>query len=105
MLGTLAGLMPVVALTQPLNALAFVMDGCLYGVQGFALAARAMLAACVPAGALMLAGASAAASSHSADLQLSGVWAGLATLMVMRFATLYVPLRAGAPPFDKLRED
>ena len=97
--------MPVVALTQPLNALAFVMDGCIYGVQGFAHAARAMLAACLPAGALMLATASAAGASHSADLQLGGVWAGLATLMAMRFATLYLPLRTGAPPFDELRED
>lgn len=38
-------LLPFVLLTQPLNALAFTLDGVLYGVQGFAWAAKAMLLA------------------------------------------------------------
>lgn len=37
-------LLPFVLLTQPLNALAFTLDGVLYGVQGFAWAAQAMVA-------------------------------------------------------------
>lgn len=36
-------LLPFVLLTQPLNALAFTLDGVLYGVQGFAWAAKGML--------------------------------------------------------------
>ena len=97
--------------TQPLNALAFLMDGVLYGVGGFAYAARAMTWACLPACATMLAGSrllglgsGAADAAAAADGQLLAVWGGLGCLMLLRFGTLYVPLLARRPPFDALWE-
>ena len=92
-------------LTQPLNALAFLSDGVLYGVGGFAYAAGAMLAACLPAGAAMLLGARLSAGmapGAAADGQLIAVWVGLALLMLGRFLSIAVPLAAARPPFDKL---
>jgi hypothetical protein len=93
--------------TQPLNALAFLMDGVLYGLPGgFAFAAKAMALACVPAGAVMLAGSRLAAQLPAvavADGQLAAVWAGLGTLMLLRFATLFIPLLSTLPPFDHLK--
>jgi hypothetical protein len=49
-------LMPIVAFTQPLNALAFVMDGVLYGAGGFKYASGVMLLCATPSLALMFAG-------------------------------------------------
>ena len=44
-LGALRSVWPFVVLTQPLNALAFVLDGVVYGLpRGFAFAARVRLA-------------------------------------------------------------
>ena len=91
--------------TQPLNALAFLMDGVLYGCGGFQFAAVAMTAACIPALAAMLAGtrlAAGLAPAAALDGQLAAVWLGLGYLMLLRFATLYIPLRMRRPPFDKL---
>lgn len=82
------------------------MDGILYGMPGgFAYAAAAMMAACLPAGAVMLAGSRLAARlplPAAFDAQLAAVWAGLATLMALRFLTLFIPLLRRSPPFDKL---
>lgn len=88
-----------------MNALAFVADGVLYGVGGFRYAAAAMVAACLPAAAIMLLGAWLAArlgGGAALDAQLLGVWAGLAVLMLGRLLTIYVPLVTRRPPFDKL---
>lgn len=88
-----------------MNALAFLADGVLYGVGGFAYAVGAMIAACLPAGAAMLLGARLAggmAPSAAADAQLAAVWVGLGLLMLGRFLTIYAPLLARRPPFDKL---
>jgi hypothetical protein len=49
-------LMPIVAVTQPLNALAFLMDGVLYGAGGFKYASGVMLLCATPSLALMFAG-------------------------------------------------
>eukprot|EP00775_Hariotina_reticulata_P009516 gene9516-9681_t len=49
-------LMPVVAVTQPLNALAFVMDGVLYGAGGFKYASGVMLICATPSLGLMFLG-------------------------------------------------
>lgn len=90
-------------LTQPVNALAFLADGILYGVGGFGYAALAMVLACIPAAAAMLAGSQLAASGPAAlDGQLQAVWAGLAVLMALRFATIYLPLQLRRWPFDRL---
>lgn len=90
-------------LTQPVNALAFLADGILYGVGGFAYAALAMVLACIPAAAAMLAGSRLAASSAAAmDGQLQAVWVGLAVLMSLRFFTIWLPLQLRRWPFDRL---
>ncbi len=93
-------------LTQPLNSLAFLMDGVLYGAGGYRYAALAMLASCVPAATAMLGAAQLTGSPglalDPADAQLLGVWAGLGILMLGRFATIYLPLQQRRHPFDKL---
>jgi len=97
-------LLPAVIATQPLNALAFTLDGVLYGVNGFKYAAGAMIASALPAVAAMLLGMQAAgALGWTFDGRLLVVWGGLALLMFLRFATIMVPLRNLWPPFDKLR--
>ena len=92
--------------TQPVNALAFLADGVLYGVGGFGYAALAMVAAVLPAGGVMLLGSRWAASlpaGAAADVQLAAVWVGLALLMLLRWATVWLPLMLRAPPFDQLQ--
>lgn len=49
-------LMPIVAVTQPLNALAFVLDGVLYGAGGFKYASAVMLVCAAPSLGLMFMG-------------------------------------------------
>lgn len=95
-------------LTQPINALAFLADGILYGVGGFGYAAVAMFLACIPAGGAMLlfsrimASQLAAGSSAALDVQLQSVWVGLSLLMLLRFLTIWLPLSLRRWPFDKL---
>lgn len=86
--------------TQVLNALAFVADGVLYGVGGYAYAAGAMALSASAAVATMLVGSQLATS---ASAQLGAVWAGLGVLMAMRFLTIGVPFWAGRGPFQQLR--
>lgn len=98
-------LLPAVVATQPLNALAFALDGVLYGVGGFGHAARAMAVAAAPAAGVMLVGWRVAGDAGlGADAQLLAIWAGLATLMAGRFLTIYLPLKGGRAPFEQLRE-
>lgn len=90
-------------LTQPINALAFLADGILYGVGGFGYAAVAMVLACLPAGSVMIIGSRLASGSTAAlDSQLQAVWLGLALLMLLRFLTIWLPLQLRRWPFDKL---
>lgn len=92
-------------LTQPLNALAFVVDGILYGVSGYAHAARAMVTAALPAIAIMVGGTQWAGGVANSDGTLLAVWAGLAAFMAGRFLTIFVPLVRRQPPFDVLHEE
>jgi putative MATE family efflux protein len=100
-------LMPVVAATQPVNALAFVLDGVLYGAGGFRFAAVQMFACAVPAVAVMAVPLVVAggASSSSAATRLAFVWAGLALLMAGRAASIAAALWAGVGPFKGLLSD
>lgn len=98
-LGLIAAIWPWVVLSQPINALAFVWDGVLYGANGFRYAAAAMVMCAVPAVACMFAGLRFPASGTA---QLTWVWAGLIVLMAMRILTLWIPYRTHSPPFDKL---
>jgi len=102
-LRTLSCLLPAVIATQPINSLAFTLDGILYGVRGFGFAAMSMVLAAAPSIAVMLLGAHfAAAAGLRADGQLFAVWGGLALLMTLRLATIYGPLQSRRPPFDQL---
>jgi hypothetical protein len=94
-------IMPIIAATQPINSLAFLMDGIIYGVNGYSYAAVSMFFSAVPASAVMILGSRAVGT---ADGQLLAIWWGLAILMGLRFVSTYVPLRLRRPPFDVLRE-
>lgn len=98
-LGLIAAIWPWVALSQPINSLAFVWDGILYGANGFKFAAKAAVLCAVPAVACMFCGLRFPSSGTA---QLAWVWAGLILLMVMRIASLWIPYRRRLPPFDKL---
>jgi Na+-driven multidrug efflux pump len=94
---------PLQVLTQPLNALAFLMDGILYGAGGFGYAAVAMAAAALPALLVMRAGASLAGGDSAA--QLLAVWAGLGSVMALRWLTIFVPYQLKLGPFRVFEAD
>lgn len=87
---------------QPINALAFVWDGILYGTGKFSYGAVAMGAAAVPSIALMEVGARVWAHGDP-DLALVSVWLGLALLMLLRWLGLAAPYRLRAGPFKCFR--
>lgn len=95
-LAAISAIYPWVFLTQPINALAFVWDGVLYGVNGFKYAAKAMIVCAAPAASCMLLGLHAG----NYDAQLTAVWLGLTLLMVLRCLTIYIPFRLRKRPFD-----
>ena len=98
-------LIPVVIFTQPINALAFALDGVLYGVNGFKYAAVSMLMAAVPAiGVMFLGSRMAVELGFGLQGQLFAAWSGLAVVMTLRFVTIAKPLVEGQAPFDKLRK-
>jgi len=96
-LAGISAIYPWVILTQPINALAFVWDGVLYGCNGFKYAAKAMAVCAAPAVSCMLLGLEFAGDY---DAQLTSVWLGLSLLMVMRCLTIYIPYRLRRSPFD-----
>ncbi|DBA99785.1 TPA: hypothetical protein ACH3X3_012329 [Trebouxia sp. C0006] len=96
-LAGISAIYPWVILTQPINALAFVWDGVLYGCNGFKYAAKAMAVCAAPAVSCMLLGLE---FSGDYDVQLTSVWLGLSLLMVMRCLTIYIPYRLRRSPFD-----
>jgi Na+-driven multidrug efflux pump len=108
-LALVAWVLPLVIVTQPINAMAFVWDGALYGVGGFKFASVAMAAAALPAMGVMLGGerllgavAGPAAGGSLAQAQLTCVWAGLGLLMALRALSIWLPYRLRLPPFRKL---
>lgn len=97
-------LLPVLVFTQPLNALAFTMDGILYGFKnGFSYAAKAMAMSFALPVLLMAVGHEYVLQSdmYSNDTMLYIVWGGLSLLMLMRFLTIYIPLKLKREPFDQ----
>jgi putative MATE family efflux protein len=104
-LAAAALVMPAVVATQPLNSLAFVLDGALFGAGGFRFASVAMAAAAAPAVALMALGAGAAAGAGAApaDAALMAVWAGLTLLMAIRAGAIALPLHLRGGAFRALR--
>lgn len=79
---------PVVALLQPLNGFVFVGDGIYMGAERFPYLAKAMLLAAGGAAAILL-------LVQPMEWGLSGVWAGITVLMVLRTLTLAVPYLRG----------
>jgi putative MATE family efflux protein len=102
-LAAAALVMPAVVATQPLNSLAFVLDGALFGAGGFRFASVAMAAAAAPAVAVMALGTGAAVGAAPADAALLAVWAGLTLLMALRTLAIAVPLRLRRGAFRALR--
>lgn len=113
-LALVAAIMPFVVVTQPLNAMAFIWDGVLFGVGGFQYASGAMALCALPAVALMLHGdvlvgwldrVVGLAGQASAPPELLLVWAGLSLLMALRVLTIYVPYLLHKGPFRQLFKD
>eukprot|EP00898_Chlorokybus_atmophyticus_P005068 jgi/Chlat1/5562/Chrsp369S00847 len=77
-LAAISTIMPVVALTMPLNTIAFTWDGALFGTEDFGFSAIAMIVAAVPAVAWML--------MTTGTQRLMGIWGGLAMFMAIRAA-------------------
>ena len=75
------GVFPFVAAMQPLNALVFVWDGILMGAEDFRYLAQAMLLSAAGAAAVLL-------LVVPMGWGLTGVWWGIAVLMVARLLTL-----------------
>lgn len=126
-LAAVGAIYPCIVVSQPINALAFIGDGVLFGAGGFKYAAVAMLGCSAPAAALMVvqsraatqatimqaaAPATTAAAVAAAREQgvaaaaagggvgsLQSVWAGLVFLMALRAAVIYVPYLLKLPPF------
>lgn len=90
-----------VVLTQPINSMAFVWDGVLFGAGGFKFACAQMSLSCLPAAALML--LMAGRGQPTPAMVLTGVWAGLATIMLLRWLTILLPYQARTGPFSVLR--
>lgn len=113
-------LFPWVIASQPINALAFVWDGALFGAGGFAYAAGAMLGCAAPAIACMYWGSLAAeqaavtvasaagvngggaAAAGALTGRLHWVWAGLTLLMALRALVIAAPFFLKQPPFKQL---
>lgn len=98
-LGMLPSLMPFVVLTQPLNALAFVWDGVLFGAGGFKYAALSMPLNAAPAVAMMLV---AQALVDDPTSLLYCVWAALSVVMAMRALTSWLPFQLRVYPYTPL---
>jgi len=91
-------LLPVVAGTQLLNALAFTWDGILFGVNGFKYSPLLMALSAGPALLLM----STALETSSVTSALTITWSGLALLMLLRFLTIYTLYLVRLGPFRTL---
>ncbi|BDA40630.1 Protein DETOXIFICATION 44, chloroplastic [Coccomyxa sp. Obi] len=98
-IAAIGNIFPFVILSQPINALAFVWDGVLYGAGGFEYAAKAMAVCATPAVGCMLL---ALLAPGAPDLELGAVWLGLTVLMTMRSITIYIPWKLQRTPFDKI---
>jgi putative MATE family efflux protein len=90
---------PLVAATQVVNSLAFVLDGVLFGASGYDYAAKAMPPAMAIAVGTMLLLARGATGS---DAAMMAVWMGLGLASLLRVVVVLAPLRLGLGPFELL---
>ena len=92
MLAAAATAWPLVCATQPLNTLAFVVDGLLFGASDFSFCAAMFCAAALPALVLMRLGSG-----------LRTVWVALGTFMAMRALLGGARIVSGRGPWRLLR--
>ena len=81
-----AGVMPFVAVLQPIGALVFVWDGIFMGARQFRFLMVSSLAAAAGAGVVMI-------MTVAGDWGLTGVWWGITALMVGRLGLLAMRYR------------
>ncbi|KAG0586183.1 hypothetical protein KC19_2G070900 [Ceratodon purpureus] len=91
------GLIPFVALTQPINSLAFVFDGLHYGASDFAFAAYSMILIAIPPTAFLL------VMPHFWGLL--AVWVGLTLVMVLRMGVGFFRIGTATGPWSFLTEN
>lgn len=95
---------PVVAWTQPLNTLAFAVDGLLFGASDFRFCATLFVTAALPAiGLMSLATRATALGGAAAGLRY--VWAGLGVFMAMRTLIGLARIASGSGPWQVLNDD
>ncbi|XP_024532908.1 protein DETOXIFICATION 45, chloroplastic isoform X2 [Selaginella moellendorffii] len=95
-LKVMSTIMPFVALTQPINSLAFVFDGIHYGASDFRYSTYAMMSnALVSSAVLLLA---------PRRFGLPGVWMGLTLVMALRAAAGFLRLTFATGPWSFLRD-
>jgi putative MATE family efflux protein len=93
-LSIIKGLIPFVALTQPVNSLAFVFDGVHYGASDFAYAAYSMILVAVPSAVFLL------IVPHFWGLM--AVWMGLTLIMGLRLAVGFWRIGTASGPWTFL---
>jgi hypothetical protein len=87
--------MPILVLSQPVNALAFVLDGVIFGASAFIQSCHLVAVAAIPALACM----GVAVSCSSANWSLLWVWIGLLALMAARAMAIWWSLKTAYGPF------
>lgn len=90
-------LLPFVALTQPINALAFVFDGLHYGASDFKYAAVSMMALAVPSILVLL--------YFPQFWGISAVWVGLSTVMTLRMLAGFWRMSSTTGPWRFLNQE
>lgn len=101
-LALVASTLPFVVATQPVNALAFVWDGVLFGAGGFRYASVQMALCAVPAVVIMNLGPHALEGA-AATVKLQYVWLGLSLVMCFRALSIWAPYKLQLPPFKALQ--
>ena len=92
-------LLPYVVWTQPITAVAFVLDGVLYGGSDFSFAAKVMFSSAVVATGAMTLGINFVAESDFDVLQ--SIWVGYTLLMTMRLFLILYRLQQKEAPYRK----
>jgi hypothetical protein len=83
--------MPLVILSQPINAAAFVLDGIMFGAGAFQKSCKLVAIASTPALVCM----AVATTCSEAATKLLVVWMGLLLLMMGRAATILTDMYLG----------
>jgi len=96
-LDVIKGLIPFVALTQPINSLAFVFDGLHYGAADLGYAAYSMIAVSVPSAVFLF--------ILPQIWGLMAVWLGLTLVMTLRMGAGFWRVGTATGPWAFLKDD